>query len=201
MSDYRNYRNMLLVQKHRLDDELEVQADVYERISSATSKAGAALAQAKDDLATVEGKLTLRAKDGADKLTVDAVRAVVLADPERQRAFRALQLAITQHEEWAGLREAWRQKGYALKTLADLYSSNYFQPNSAGRDAQTRDMENRRADIRRAGGREERAADTAIASAREAGVAPRREGTPTVERMRASMADAEPARRERRRAE
>lgn len=206
-ASYRDYRAMLLVHKHRLDDELEVQADVFERICSEAARAGSRARQAKEELAYTEARLTVSAKESDAKLTVDAVKATVVTHPERRARWQALQQATEEHEEWEGLKASWREKGYSIKTLAELYVAAYFQPNSAGREDVTKAQQDRRDAMRRSGGRQERAADAARDSAREAGIEPRAPaqppagGTQTVQRMREGMAAAEGAPRTRRRAE
>ena len=37
---------------------------------------------------------------------------------------------LRSHEEWLGLYTAWQQRGYSLKTLADLYAAQYFAVSS-----------------------------------------------------------------------
>lgn len=125
--DIKTFRDMLAVNKHDLDRELEIQAVVMDRISQQVGRTGRALVEAKDELARAEARISQNlAENSATKLTVTALDAAVKRSPERRDAFRALQDARSEFEAWEALREAWKQKGYSLKTLADLYASSYF---------------------------------------------------------------------------
>jgi len=126
MPTYEQFRAMLPTWKHRLDDELEVQAQFMEQIASEVTTRNSRAIEAKDELARVEARLTEDYRDDDPKVTVGALAAKINRDPERIRAWQTYQAARSEHERWAGLLEAWRNKGYSIKTLADLYSAQYF---------------------------------------------------------------------------
>jgi hypothetical protein len=123
-------RGMLACNKHALDDELERQPEMMERITAACARAEAQAAELKDELARVEGRLTDDIKDGDAKLTKDQVDGRVRRHGERTRAFARHQEARLEHQLWAGLVESWKQKGYSLKTLAELYANQYYSRDS-----------------------------------------------------------------------
>lgn len=139
MASYEQYQAMLRVNKHRLDDELELQAQIMEEISTATTKYNARMLEAKQDLEKVDGKITSELKDDDPKMTVNEIAGKLKRDPERIQAWQKYLNCLSDHSKWAGLQEAWKQKGYSIKTLADLYAAQYFQLSSA----QTRDRETR----------------------------------------------------------
>ena len=131
MSDLRTFRAMLKSDRHSLDTELEMQADVFDRISQRVVQLGARVAEAKDQLSRTEARLLSDIADNApSKMTVAQIDAQVKRHQDRRDDWSAYQQAISEHAEWENLREAWKQKGYSLKTLADLYSSNYFSATS-----------------------------------------------------------------------
>ena len=119
-------RAMLYINKHRLDDELQVQGDIMDRISTQVVLRNSAMIEAKDDLAKTEGRIAEDLRDTDVKMTVGMMDAKVKRDPERLRAWTRYQAARAAHEAWAGLLDAWKQKSYSIKTLADLYAANYF---------------------------------------------------------------------------
>lgn len=195
MATYSDYRKMLVVHKHRLDDELEIQADLMERIGSELVKANVLTRTTKEHLAEVEGKLTQEEKAADPKATVAMIDAAMRANSRRKQAWREHLDAQAQAEQWQVLWDCWKQRGYSLKTFSDLYAANYFSVTShTSPDADAQD--NRRAEMRRAGARVDdrgmRAAQVAEDSAKAAGIEPRRMRTPTVERMHEAAA---PARR------
>lgn len=132
MSTLEQYRNMLYVNKHRLDDELEIQPDIMGRISMQVVTRNSRMLTSKEELAKIEGRIGEELKEDDAKLTVALLDAKIKRDPERIRAWQAYLTARADHENWLGLLEAWRQKGYSLKTLADLYAAQYFSLNSTG---------------------------------------------------------------------
>jgi hypothetical protein len=128
-------RALLPTNKHRLDDELEVHADMADRIGQEVTRAARAEAEAKDALAGVEARLAAKhkrsaAQEGA-KATVAEVDGLVLRDPERGQAFRAHQDAVAEHSEWKSLRDAWKEKSYAIKGLGELFGDGYYALRSA----------------------------------------------------------------------
>lgn len=154
MATLDQYRAMLRVNKHRLDDELEIQPDIMDRISTQVVIHSSKALEAKDELAKLEGRLAEGFRDDDAKLTVGAIDAKVKRDPERVRAWQKYQLARAEHEGWVGLLEAWRQKGYSIKTLADLYAAQYFTLSSTQTSERQRkrdeEQDENRAALRRA---------------------------------------------------
>lgn len=165
MNDLAHYRGLLHISKHRLDDELEIQADHQERISAQVTRLNTRVLQAKEDLAKVEARLFLDFKDSDEKLTEAQVKAKILRHGERERAAKLLQECRQDHEEWSGLLDAWKGRGYNIKTLAELYGSQYFALRSVTPRTNRPPGESR----------SERAAREAEHSAREAGLEPRRQ--------------------------
>ena len=127
MATYEQYQAMLRVNKHRLDDELELQAQVMEEISTATTKYNARMLEAKLDLDKVESRLTADLREDEPKMTVGEIAGKLKRDPERITAWQKYLNCLSDYGKWSGLQEAWKQKGYSIKTLADLYGAQYFQ--------------------------------------------------------------------------
>ena len=130
MPTYEQYRAMLPVHKHRLDDELEVQAQIMEQIISETVRQNARMLESKLNLEKVEGRLLAEFKEDDPKMTVQQLDAKVKRDADRNRAWEIYLANISEHGKWQGLQDSWRQKGFSIKTLADLYSAQYFQLSS-----------------------------------------------------------------------
>jgi hypothetical protein len=130
MPTYDQYRTMLPVLKHRLDDELEIQAQIMEQISSETVRFNVRMLECKLALDKVEARLTAELKDDDPKMTVAVIDGKVKRDPEREAAWKAYINALGEHGRWVGLQEAWRAKGFSIKGLGDLYAAQYFQLSS-----------------------------------------------------------------------
>lgn len=145
-------RAMLPCNKHRLDDELEIQPDIMERISSRVVVMNSRMLEAKDELARVEARLLEDVKDGESRVTKDQAEAKVKRDPERRKAWERFQAARAEFEEWQGALDAWRAKGFSLTQLCGLYASNYYSVDSVSpraRDRMGKDDE-RRTEMRKA---------------------------------------------------
>lgn len=131
---YTDFVKMLHVNKHRLDDELEVQADILHQIAEQLAKAGSKEIEAKEELAQYEASLFLELtkKDSTSKMTRDQADATIKTDLGRQRLWSAYQKDRHEHELWQGLYDAWKARGFDLKVLGQLYADDYFAIDSAG---------------------------------------------------------------------
>lgn len=127
-------RNMLRVNKHRLDDELEIQAEIQEQISAEVARLNSRMLKAKDDLASTEARITEDLKDSGEKLSVAELGAKVQRHKERKESFGILQAARFDLEEWQGMYDAWKQKGRDLESLGRLFGAQYFVVTSIGRE-------------------------------------------------------------------
>lgn len=116
---------MLFIQKHRLDDELEVQAEIQWRISKELADANSYVQSMKDRRDEIESEIT--AKSDA---SVAKTQAAVKADPYYQKAQKLYTEAKRVAELWAGLHSAWVSRGFSLKSLGDLYGHDYFTVDS-----------------------------------------------------------------------
>lgn len=139
MTTLLQYRNLLMIHKHRLDDELEIQAQVMDQISTQVVIQNSRSLEAKEALSQIESRLLEDARDSDTKVTVSQAEAIVKRNPERRRTWEKYQQARAEHEAWVGMLEAWRQRGYSIKTLADLYAAQYFTIDSTHLSQRQRD--------------------------------------------------------------
>lgn len=149
MDELDTFRKMLWIDKHRLDDELEIQPQTMMTIVQNLTSANGRLAEAKESLSMVEGRLTEEAKDNDPKATVAVVEAQVRRHRERRSAYEAFQVARHNQELWAGMLEAWKQRGYSLKTLADLFTAQYFAIDTTYNTSRRNHEEARQDELRR----------------------------------------------------
>ena len=148
------FRNMLRVNKHRLDDELEIQGETQERISSHLARLNSRQLELKKALDSTEAVVISRLKDNDPKLSNPIAEKEARRDRDYVAAWQAWSVARQEYEEWLGLYEAWKSRGYQLKTLADLYGDQYFMIDSAsGRSVSRDDPEAGRARMREAAAR------------------------------------------------
>jgi len=119
-------KNMLRINKHRLDEELEIQAQIQFDISDSLATANARQSALKEELERSDAELLLDLRKSDVKRTVAELQAEILVDGEHLKRLREFQTAHKNYELWDGLYDSWKQRGFALKSLADLSMSNYF---------------------------------------------------------------------------
>lgn len=153
-TDLEEFRKMLLVRKNHLDDELEIQAEVMDRINRQVVLYNTRLLELKDGLVRLEARIGDDIKDEDPKLSNPVVDGKVKRNRERIEAWGRYQEARASLEDWQGLHESWKQKGFSIKTLADLYSASYFTLNSTSTSSRQRDRDlgydTRRSEMRKA---------------------------------------------------
>jgi hypothetical protein len=142
MAEIQQYRNMLRINRHRLDDELEIQAELMDRISQQVNRLNSRMLEAKEQLLREEARLMEDISENASsKMTVAQLEAAVRRHPDRKSAWSAYDRARYEFDEWEALRDAWKQRGFSIKTLADLYTSHYFTvADYQANDRKDRDM-------------------------------------------------------------
>lgn len=123
-------RGLLFINKHALDDELEVQAETLYHIVEEQSKANGQLARAKNHLESVEAGLFQDFSDQTPKPTKDLILAQVQDSADRAKAFDLFLEAKEVADRWNGLFEAWRARGFALRELCGLHLANYYSSDS-----------------------------------------------------------------------
>lgn len=142
---------MLPANKLKLDDELEIQAQIQFDISMECTRLNTKALEAENELKTMEAELFVKFKDSGEKMTADEIKAQVRVHRERAKAWEKYQAAREAHEQWAGLLQAWTTKGYKLADLGGLYAADYFSMTSiSGNRAVNPVEEHSRSAIRRA---------------------------------------------------
>jgi len=141
MANLEYYRAMLRVDKHELDDVLERHHQLQEEIGRELNLANAAVIRAKDDLATVEAHLFLEIKNSGDKIANDVANAQVHTHRQREKAHDIWLTLQVQAQDWQKLYEAWQQRGWSIRGLGDLYSSEYFSLTSVSGTPRDRDAD------------------------------------------------------------
>lgn len=124
------YTGLLEVQKHRLDDHLEFQASFMQEIAEQYVHCNNKATALKDELQQVEARIAADVRDTHDKVSLAEIDGKIKRSPERNTALIKYQTAKVEADKWAALLESWRAKGFAIKTLADLYAAQYFSLSS-----------------------------------------------------------------------
>jgi hypothetical protein len=128
--ELRQFTSNLRINKHDLDTELEQQSQILFDIAEKLATSNSRRDQAKEDLTVKESELAETIQSEDPKLGVAKVNVRVNAHPSRTAAWRDYVAAKKDAELWAALHEAWKARGYALKSLCDLQLANYYTTNS-----------------------------------------------------------------------
>lgn len=131
MLDMNAIRGRLRINKHALDDELEVQAELQDHICRHVAQLQAQLQEQKDALQRLEHELgeDVRLSTRA-RVSRDTVLAAIGNRREFQQAQDRVTTLRTQVQEAQGLLDAWTARGHALRTLAQLQMAGYYSSSS-----------------------------------------------------------------------
>ena len=130
MDDLQTFRALLRVNKHRLDEELEIQAEVMDRISDRMAQISARAAEAEQELKAAEARIYRQIKDGDEKMTEKAADNAVRRHQDRIRAHERMVLVNQELAQWQGLYAAWKARGFSISSLCDLYLGQYYTKDS-----------------------------------------------------------------------
>lgn len=119
-----DYAALLTINKHALDDELLIQAEVSYRIGDRLAEAKAVAEELTEQAKRVEGTafVTFKNASDADKLATEKARF----QPEVRDWKEKVRLADLEQARWTNLSQSWEKRGYALRELCLLYGAGYF---------------------------------------------------------------------------
>ena len=126
---YNEFVSKLKINKHALDDELEVQASIQHMISEKLSRAREHMEMLENELEKVEARTYVGKSEqllNGKKPSIEYIKSAVKSDGERTKKWIDFNAARAEHERWEGLYYAWRSRNDALQGLAKLAVANYF---------------------------------------------------------------------------
>jgi hypothetical protein len=129
------FENGLKIDKYALDEGLVEQPETMQRACERYAMAISRRDWAKDLVKQTEAKLYLRIRDEltfkGEKMTEALLSAMVDAHEERAKAVREWVDAAQEATRWEGMKDSYKDRGYALKELSALHLASYFAKNSA----------------------------------------------------------------------
>jgi hypothetical protein len=125
-------RKHLEIDKNALDQELENQSVLYDKIADLVTEANKSRDVLKERLATVDAELFLevRSQDSKTKHTEAFIKATVQTDPRHHQAFDNYLKAKFDAEELSNLKDAFGDRSYNIRGLVDLWVRGYYQTTS-----------------------------------------------------------------------
>lgn len=118
------FRDMLPINKHRLDEELETHAVSADRIASLTAAANKRMLSAKREVDALTAAIAADLREG--KVPATLVEKEAKRDPRYRAAYEEFLDLQEEYEQWQGLNSAWTSRGYNLKPLGELFAHGYF---------------------------------------------------------------------------
>lgn len=133
--DPKELHGKLRIDKHALDDEVEQQPELLGEVSSAAALAKSQVDSIEEKIKEWESQLDAQfradAEAAEEKITEGQVKAHIAGDQDRKAMVIQLLEAKHQQRQLDALSVAFKQRGYALRDVVDLYLSDYYSSRSA----------------------------------------------------------------------
>jgi hypothetical protein len=127
-------KKRLAIDKMALDDDVMEQPALFDDVSDQLADAIAERDAAKEDLTVVDAELDInwrrKLAKGQTRVTDKIIASCVATSQEHAKAFEVYLKAKTRADKLLGLKESFKQRSDALRSLAQLYAANYFQVTS-----------------------------------------------------------------------
>ncbi len=139
--DLKEFEDALRIDKYDLDTELLSQADLFYRVAQQYAEAVSDKDAQYEFLKETDAKLNLLIReqfDGAGKKITEAqINATVLSHDEHKAVFQEWLGSKEAADSIGHLKEAFIQRSYMLRDLAQLYIAGYFSEKSVSADDST----------------------------------------------------------------
>lgn len=134
MIDLEQLKKRLEIDKMSLDDEIIGQPALFYEVSEAYVEAIGTRDMLKEQLATsdaqLDGEVRLDLEKAEVKITEGMVKSEIQISKKHEKAFKAYIAAKTIADKLGVLKDSFEQRSHALKHLANLYVSNYYDTTS-----------------------------------------------------------------------
>ena len=129
-------KNYLVIDKGSLDDEVSKQAMLFFQVSEAYVDAAAEQDACKEELTSIDAELDGECRtilaNNEDKVTEAMVKNAIQVHTRHKDAFDTYITAKTKADMLQALKEAFAQRGYMLRDLAQLIMTSYYDQTSIG---------------------------------------------------------------------
>lgn len=119
------------INRHALDQGLTEQPELFERVSYMAVIYASQRDQAKNNLAVVEAETASLIRqefvEAGEKVTEATIKEELAQHKATKKAARLYLDAKKEADIWQSLKDAYEQRGRALRELASLYLAGYYQ--------------------------------------------------------------------------
>src|SRR5690348_14596091 len=131
MIDIEKHKALLAIDKSALDEEISTQPSLFYAVAEGFIEAAAERDACKEELTTVDaqldGQVRMVLASTEEKVTEAMVKNAVQTHKDHQAAFDTYMEAKTKADLFGAMKEAFAQRGYMLRDLAQLYVSSYYE--------------------------------------------------------------------------
>lgn len=117
-------RALLRIDRHALDDALEVQAEYQEEIGRRCALLEHQTMRLKEELVRTEARLIEDFRD--ERSTKDLAEAKAKRHPDRRQIWERYQEAVSDLAEYANLLDAWKARAKDMQALGKLFGDQYW---------------------------------------------------------------------------
>lgn len=133
--ELRRYKRNIAISKYELDENIQEQPVLLDSVSDLTALASSIKDQAKDELDTTLNEKAQHYRNslsssGKSKPTDKSIYELVYTDKLYRIKLRRFNVCRLMANRWSALKSSYEQRSSMLKTLAQLYSANYFTTGS-----------------------------------------------------------------------
>ena len=130
VDSYDYYSGKLRINEHDLNTTIREHPEYLYHVGKECALAVSRRDGLKDEMKRAMANVLLKAKNGVEKCTDTQANAKVDLDREVIAARKAYMDACLESDLWAELKDAFLQRGYALKDLCNMYLANYYSETS-----------------------------------------------------------------------
>lgn len=131
--DYAYFERQLEIDKDHLDDALVGQPSLMAKVGAIYAEVVSIRDGLKDQFERSKAFAEIDVRERTNEhMNEGEIKARATLDPRRRKAAEKYARACGEAERWDNMQSAFRDRGYALKTLAELWSFGYFANSSAG---------------------------------------------------------------------
>lgn len=130
-------KEMILIDKNSLDEELVRQASTFDDIADKVAELRSLRDEKKEELGKVKAERFMFYKDSEEKVTDKKADASVLTDESYKKIEIEHRDLCLEFEEWQNKKESFLQRASMLKELCGLFISGYWQRSSVNGTVET----------------------------------------------------------------
>ena len=133
IKDFSDLRAHLKIDKYALDDEIVEHPTLLAEISELCALAIAERDMLKEKWAAVDAGIDLEVRaqsTGKKKLTEGHIKSIIQMHPDHIKSGVEYLQKRAEADQLQALKEAFHQRGYMLRDLAQLFVSNYYSTSS-----------------------------------------------------------------------